>query len=50
MGIDKSYIGGLFYYDGWYLFDIEIYYLETYTYNIKGEENIFITEISVIEN
>lgn len=50
MGIDKSYIGGLFYYYGWYLFDIEIYYLETYTYNIKGEENIFITEISVIEN
>lgn len=50
IGIDKSYIGGLFYYYGWYLFDIEIYYLETYTYNINDEENIFITEISVIEN
>lgn len=50
IGIDKSYIGGLLYNDGWYLFDIEIYFLETHTYNINGQKNIFITEISVIEN
>ncbi len=50
IGIDKSFIGGLSLEDDWYILDIEIYYLETYTYNINGEKNIFITEISVIEN
>lgn len=50
IGVDKSFIGGILYEDDWYLFDIEIYYLETYTYNINGEKNIFITQISVIEN
>lgn len=50
IGIDKSYIGGLLLEDDWYLLDIEIYYLETFTYNINGEKNIFITEISIIEN
>lgn len=50
MGIDKSYIGGLLFEDDWYILDIEIYYLETYTYNIKGEKNIFITEISITES
>ena len=48
-GIDKSYIGGLLFEDDWYILDIEIYYLETHTYNINGQKNIFITEISVIE-
>ena len=50
IGIDKSYIGGLFVEDDWYILDIEIYYLETYTYNINGQKNIFITEISITEN
>ena len=50
MGIDKSFIGGLFFEDDWYILDIEIYYLETFTYNINGEKNIFITEITVLEN
>ncbi|MCK9319061.1 hypothetical protein [Methanoculleus sp.] len=50
MGIDKSYIGGLLFEDDWYILDIEIYYLETFTYNINGEKNIFITEITVLEN
>lgn len=50
MGIDKSFIGGLFFEDGWYEFDIEIYYLETSTYNINGQKNIFITEIAILEN
>lgn len=50
MGIDKSYIGGLLYDDDWYILDIEIYYLETYTYNINDEKNVFITEIAILEN
>lgn len=50
IGIDKSFIGGLLYKDDWYEFDIEIYYLETFTYDINGQKNIFITEISVVKN
>lgn len=50
MGIDKSFIGGLFFEDDWYILDIEIYYLETFTYDINGQKNIFITEITVLEN
>ena len=50
IGIDKSFIGGLFFEDDWYIFDIEIYYLETFTYDINGQKNIFITEITILEN
>lgn len=50
IGVDKSFIGGLFFKDDWYEFDIEIYYLETFTYDINGQKNIFITEISVMKN
>lgn len=50
MGIDKSFIGGLLFEDDWYIFDIEIYYLETFTYDINGQKNIFITEITILEN
>lgn len=50
MGIDKSFIGGLLFEDDWYILDIEIYYLETFTYDINGQKNIFITEIAVLEN
>lgn len=50
MGVDKSFIGGLLFCDDWYILDIEIYYLETFTYNINGEKNVFITEITILEN
>lgn len=50
IGIDKSLVGGLFFEDGWYKYDIEIYYLDTYTYDINNQKNIFITEITITEN
>lgn len=50
IGIDKSLIGGLFFEDDWYKYDVEIYYLDTFTYDINGQKNIFITEITVEEN